>query len=233
MLNRLSHWIESNNILCDEQNGFHSGRCTIDHVGSLTRIIETRMKKKSDTFVAFIDYSKAYDRINRQLLWYNLSRLGISDQFIHVLKSLYSKVQCTAKINGFVTDWFNVSVGLKQGCILSPVLFNRFMDDLVQMIREQKKGVTYGYVNVSILLYADDIVLLLTSLIHSTSHVIAYYLLFNTMYNYGIHTTTNVFCIPTQLYHITYHLIFHTWRLHGEHIHNKRKHKLVHKCIGV
>ena len=74
---------------------------------------------------------------------------------------------------------------------------------------------------------------LCTSLIHSTSHVIAYYLLFNTMYNYGIHTTTNVFCIPTQLYHITYHLVFHTWRLHGEHIHNKRKHKLVHKCIVV
>ena len=157
---RLSHWIESNNILCDEQNGFRSGRCTIDHVGSLTSIIETRMKKKSDTFVAFIDFSKAYDRINRQLLWYKLSRLGISDQFIHVLKSLYSKVQCTAKINGFITDWFNVSVGLKQGCILSPVLFNAFMDDLVQMIREQKKGVTYGDVNVSILLYADDIVLL-------------------------------------------------------------------------
>ena len=76
------------------------------------------------------------------------------------MKSLYSKVHCTAKINGFVTDWLNVSVGLKQGCILSPVLFNAFMDDLVQMIREQKKGVTYGDVNVSILLYADDIVLL-------------------------------------------------------------------------
>ena len=136
---RLSFWIESSNILCDEQNGFRSGRCTIDHVGSLTSIIETRMKKKSDTFVAFIDFSKAYDRINRQLLWYKLSRLSISDQFIHVLKSLYNKVQCTAKINGFVTDWFNVSVGLKQGCILSPVLFNAFMDDLVQMIRENNR----------------------------------------------------------------------------------------------
>ena len=43
----------------------------------------------------------------------------------------------------------------------------------------------------------------------------------------------NVYCIPTQLYRITYHLVFHTWRLHGENILNKRKQKLVHKCIVV
>ena len=89
------------------------------------------MKEKSDTFLAFIDFSNAYDRINCQFLWYKLFRLGISDQLIHVLKSLYSKVQYTAKINGLVPNWFNVVVGQKQGCILSPVLFNAFMDDLV------------------------------------------------------------------------------------------------------
>ena len=154
---RLSSWIESNNILCDEPNGFRSGRCTIDHVGSLTSIIETWIKKKSDTFVAFIDFSKAYDRINRELLWYKLARLGISDQFIEVLKSSYHNVQCTTRINDFATEWFDVSVGLKQGCILSPVLFNAFMDDLVQLIRDKQKGVTYGDLNVPILLYADDL----------------------------------------------------------------------------
>ena len=146
--------------MCDEQNGFRAGRCTIDHVGSLTSIIETRIKKKSDTFVAFIDFSKACDRIHRELLWYKLSRLGISDKFIEVLKSLYNNVQCTTRINGFGTEWFDVSVGLKQGCILSPVLFNAFMEDLVQLIRDEQKGVKYGDLNVSILLYADDILLL-------------------------------------------------------------------------
>ena len=75
-----------------------------------------------------------------------------------LLISIQNHFHC--KNNGFATDWFNVAVGLKQGCILSPVLFNAFMDDLVQMIREQKKGVTYGDANVSILLLADDIVLL-------------------------------------------------------------------------
>ena len=146
--------------MCDEQNGFRSGRCTIDHVGSLTSIIETRIKKKSDTFVAFIDFSKAYDHINREILWYKLARLGISDQFIEVLKSLCHNVHCTTRINDFATEWFDVSVGLKQGCILSPVLFNAFMEDLVQLIRDEQKGVTCGDLNVPILLYANDIVLL-------------------------------------------------------------------------
>ena len=93
-------------------------------------------------------------------MWYKLSRLGISDQFIEVLKSLYNNVQCTTRINGFGTEWFDVSVGLEQGCILSPVLFNVFMEDLVHLIRDEQKGVNYGDLNVSILLYADDIVLL-------------------------------------------------------------------------
>ena len=65
---RLAAWSEVNNVLCDEQNGFRPGRCTIDHAGNLTNVLENRLKKKLSTFAAFIDFSKAYDRINRELL---------------------------------------------------------------------------------------------------------------------------------------------------------------------
>ena len=72
---RLTAWSEVNNVLCDEQNGFRTGRCTIDHAGNLTNVLENRLKKKLGTFAAFIDFSKAYDRINRVLLWHKLSEL--------------------------------------------------------------------------------------------------------------------------------------------------------------
>lgn len=66
---RLMHWAESNDILEDEQNGFRRGRSTVDHLSTLSSIVETRKLKGQSTFVAFIDFQKAYDRIQRPLLW--------------------------------------------------------------------------------------------------------------------------------------------------------------------
>ena len=158
--NRLVNWFELNNGLCDEQGGFRSGRCTSDHIESLTSIIETRMKKKLDTFAIFIDFSKAYDRINREFLWHKLSMMGVTGTILNSLKSLYDDVQCAVRINNTPSDWFSVSTGLKQGCILSPLLFNAFVNDLVQKLNQCECGIAIGnYANVSALLYADDIVI--------------------------------------------------------------------------
>ena len=57
-------------------------------------------------------------------------------------------------------DWFDVKIGLKQGCILSPLLFNIFINDLAQTLNNLECGASYGEGDVSILLYADDIILL-------------------------------------------------------------------------
>ena len=89
---RLIEWSEVNNVLCDEQNGFKPGRCTIDLAGNLTNVLENRLKKKLGTFAAFRDFSKAYDRINRELLWHKLSKMGISGRFFASLQSLYKNV---------------------------------------------------------------------------------------------------------------------------------------------
>ena len=159
--NRLYNWFELNNGLCDEQGGFRSGRCTGDHISSLGYIIETRNKKKQDTYAAFIDFSKAYDRINRSLLWHKLSMLGVSNKMLNSLKSLYQNVQCTVRINGICSEWFQVETGLKQGCILSPLLFNGFVNDLVQELNALECGIKFNDISMlSVLLYADDIVIL-------------------------------------------------------------------------
>ena len=66
---RLTFWCESENMLVDEQNGFRKGRSTIDHISTLTNIVETRKKRKLSTYCAFIDFKKAYDTIDRNILW--------------------------------------------------------------------------------------------------------------------------------------------------------------------
>ena len=158
MLNaRLVDYLETNKVLSDEQNGFRPNRCCQDHIFTLTSIIENRFLLKQDTFACFIDFRKAFDCVNRQMLWEKLeSRYGISG----ALKALYSKVSCTVSINSELTNWFDVNSGVKQGCILSPTLFALFIDDLVDNLKSEHAGVTCGNTLISSLLYADDIVIL-------------------------------------------------------------------------
>ena len=160
---RLVKWAEINDLLTDEQNGFIRGRSTIDQLSTVTSIIETRKLRRQQTFTAFVDFSKAYDRINRQLLWKKLCNMGISNKMLSALQLLYTDVECCVRVNGFNTAWFNVETGLKQGCILSPLLFNLYINDLSGEIKMSGKGVIIGDERVAILLYADDICLLAES----------------------------------------------------------------------
>ena len=77
---RLASWCEVNNKFVDEQNGFRKRRSTIDEVSALTNIIESQKKQKLSTFCAFIDFRKAYDCINRALLWEKHESVGINEQ---------------------------------------------------------------------------------------------------------------------------------------------------------
>lgn len=160
---RLVTWFEEQDVLNDEQNGFRKGRSTIDHVQSLTTIIETRKLRKLSTFCAFIDFKKAYDSIDRTILWSKLTSVGISPAMLSALKSIYSDVQSCVRLNGQCSSFFSVHAGLKQGCVLSPLLFNMFIDDFVSKVKALELGIQLDDERVGIMLYADDIVLLAES----------------------------------------------------------------------
>lgn len=157
---RLSQWVEDNDILADEQNGFRQERSTVDQLSSLTNIIDVRKKMRKSTFCAFIDFSKAYDTIDRQILWDKIRKLGIVDTFCHAIMSIYTNVLCSVRLNGHYTDWFTVNSGLKQGCPLSPILFNLYINDLVSFLQSFNCGVEIDGEKMCILLYADDVVLI-------------------------------------------------------------------------
>ena len=128
---RLSKWVENNGKLNDNQNCFRKKRSTIDLLSTLTSIIETRKLQKKQTYVCFFDFKKAYDTINRGILWQKLNKTGINGKFFNSLKSIYENVNCSVRINGHYTDWFDVTdSGSKQGCLLSPQIFNLYLNDL-------------------------------------------------------------------------------------------------------
>lgn len=79
---------------------------------------------------------------------------------LNMLKSIYNQVECCVRVNGFKSDWFPVNLGLKQGCLMSPILFNLYVNDLAIELKNIGTGVKCGNEYVSVLLYADDICLL-------------------------------------------------------------------------
>ncbi|XP_045215299.2 uncharacterized protein LOC123565496 [Mercenaria mercenaria] len=94
----LSLWAESNEKLVDEQNGFRKKRSTVDHLSSVTNLIETRIKHKMSTFAAFIDFRKAYDSVHRGRLWRKLGSTGIHGKMHGAIKSLYDCISSCVKV---------------------------------------------------------------------------------------------------------------------------------------
>ena len=88
--NRLQKYLEINNILVEEQNGFRASRSCIDHILVLCTILRNRKSLGLDTFLAFIDFKKAFDSVDRHLLLFKLSDIGINGNFYKAISSMYS-----------------------------------------------------------------------------------------------------------------------------------------------
>ena len=129
---RLEKWVETNNILCDEQNGFRKERSCLDHIYLLHSILSNRKLSKKDTFVCFVDAKKAFDTVDRDCLWYKLLKIGIHGNCLKAIQSLYKSVSCTVKINDNFTEWFKVNMGVKQGVFCRLLYFQSMLTILLQ-----------------------------------------------------------------------------------------------------
>ena len=157
---RIERYLDDNNLLVDEQNGFRKGRSCEDHIFVLDSIVRNRLNENLPTFAAFIDLQKAFDCVNREYLYYKLLKVGIEGKTYFAIKNMYSLTESCVKINNNVyTQWFQTNYGVRQGDSLSPTLFSIFINDLANDIKESLLGVEVNGRNISILLYADDIVI--------------------------------------------------------------------------
>ena len=161
---RLSEYLETCGVLCEEQNGFRKGRSCEDHAFVLTNLIQDRIDQRKSTYVSFIDFEKAFDWINRDLLLYKLIMNGIDGKFYFAIKSLYCQTSSCVKLNNILSSSFNTISGVRQGDNLSPTLFNIFINDLSNELKTLNVGVHIGPdIILSHLLYADDLALIAES----------------------------------------------------------------------
>ena len=105
---RLQSWCDTKNIIVDEQNGFRAGRSCQDQLLTLVNLIQSGKHAGASVFVAFVDFSKAYDSVNRKLLWKKLSDLGVGHQYLQALKTLYTDVKGVVLINGEMSEVFEI-----------------------------------------------------------------------------------------------------------------------------
>ena len=158
---RLINYCEDNELLVDEQNGFRPGRACMDHVYVLSSIVRNRKCDNKATFAAFIDMKKAFDWVDRDLLFFKIMHhFNIKGKMYNAIVSLYSNSSACVKLNDMRTDWFDISSGVKQGDTLSPTLFDMYLNDLATDVKSLNVGVDIDGYNISILLYADDVVLI-------------------------------------------------------------------------
>jgi hypothetical protein len=145
-------------LLSEEQNGFGKGRSCTDDIFSNQQIIENRKEFILETHIAFIDYEKAFDRGNRATLWQVMESRGYPRHLICAIKSLYQNITITLDMEGRYSKDIKIYQGVRQGCSLSPTLFNIYLDDV---IREWKTRSNPGLwlketAALNTLLFADD-----------------------------------------------------------------------------
>ena len=156
VLNRISPVIEPK--LRNEQAGFRPNRSCTDQVNTLRIIVEQCMEFRSPLFLLFIDFERAFDSLNRDYMWKVLVEYGIPSKLIVLIKELYSGCSYKVMHKGKLGTPFQVCSGVKQGDILSPLLFLIVLDHVMKKANSQPRGIQWSLVSrLEDLDYADDI----------------------------------------------------------------------------
>jgi hypothetical protein len=148
-----------------EQAGFRKGRGTRDQIANIRHIMEKCLEFQRNIYMCFIDYAKAFDCVRHSALWTALHEMGIPAHLIHLIRNLYDGQAACVRTEKGNSDWFVLGQGVRQGCILSPSLFNLYAEFIMRRAMDGwSGGLSIGGRKVSNLRYADDTTLITTSM---------------------------------------------------------------------
>ena len=133
-MNRLKPQAEK--IIAEEQAGFRAGKSTTELIFNLRILCKKYLQHQQDFYYVFIDFKKAFDRIWLAALWATLKVYNI----IRVIKHRYDTATSAVLLSSSVRDWFRTTVGVRQGCLLSPTFFNIFMKRIMTDALDDHEG---------------------------------------------------------------------------------------------
>ena len=116
----------------DVQAGFRKGRGTRNQIANIRWIIEKAREFQKNICFCFIDYAKAFDCVDHNKLWKILQEKGIPDHLTCLWRNLYAGQEATVRTGQGTTDWFQIGKGVRQGCLLSPCLFNLYSEYIMR-----------------------------------------------------------------------------------------------------
>ena len=153
---RLQQYV--NRELRDVQAGFRKGRGTRDPIANIRWIIKKGREFQENIYFCFIDYAKAFDCVDHNKQWKILQEMGIPDHLTCLLRNLYAGQEATVRTGLGTTDWFQIGPGVRQGCILSPCLFNLYVEYIMRNagLDEAQAGIKIARRNSNNLRHSDD-----------------------------------------------------------------------------
>ena len=144
--------------LPDVQAGFRKGRGTRDQIANIHWIIEKAREFQKNIYFCFTDYAKIFDCADHNKLWKILQEIRIPYHLTYLLRNLYAGQEATVRTGHGTTDWFQIGKGVRQGCVLSPCLFDLYAEYIMRNagLEEAQAGIKIAGRNISNLRYACD-----------------------------------------------------------------------------
>jgi exonuclease III len=147
----------------DLQYGFRKKVGCADAIFTLRYVVDHFTARGSMVYAAALDISKAFDTVNHRQLMTKLSQVGIPNWITNLISNWYSKLHVAVRWNGCLSEYFKVNSGVRQGSILSPALFNLYINQLIVDLRLCSSGCHVNNCFIGCIFYADDIILLSAS----------------------------------------------------------------------
>ena len=157
LVERLTKWSIKHDTIIDNQFGFQKNKSTTDCIFILHALISKTLTNNNKLYVAYLDWEKMFDKIDRVLLWQKLLNANISSKFVCAIKAMYKSVKSTIVYKNEKSNPIISNIGVKQGDPASSILCLLYLNDIINNINSNLDGImTVHDINIFILLFADD-----------------------------------------------------------------------------